>query len=362
MTARCRVLVVGRGAPERGGIPSYIDMLLHGSEDLGHDVECLNLAPGRVVAGGDATLANVARSIHDVRSTAEAARSADVVNIHSALAPVVTAMRAGVLASAAHRAGARVVIHAHGGRLAQAPLGSLASLVTRRALAASDLVVAVSRTVHDAVLHVGLPAERVLHVPNGIDLSRFRGTTAPHRPARVLFVGGLTKRKGVLDLGRASSELLRRGLDHELWLVGGAPDEGANALAEVYRALPPHVKLLGQKPSEELPSIYAQCDVFCLPSWWEAMPFTVMEAQAAGLPVVASDVGDVRDMVLDGETGLIVPPRDDAALTSALGKLLGDESVRLRMGERARAEASRFDQRATLQKLGRAFSDLMEAP
>ena len=335
-------------------------MLERGAADLGHDVQLLNLSPGRVVSGGAATASNLTRSLRDVRQTARAARHADVVNIHSAVAPVVTAVRAGALAAVARRTGARTVIHAHGGRLAQEPPQGLAAVATRRALSAADLVVAVSSTVHEMVIRLGVPAERVVFVPNGIDLERFGPSSAPHSPPRVLYVGGLTKRKGVLDLGHASSELLRRGLDHELWLVGGVPDEGKQAWHEVREALPSHARLLGEQPSSALPGIYAECDIFCLPSWWEAMPFTVLEAQAAGLPVVASDVGDVASMVEDGKSGILVEARDSRGLASALAELVANESTRLRMGVRAREVSRCFNQRDTLRSLGRTFSELVE--
>ena len=101
--------------------------------------------------------------------------------------------------------------------------------------------------------------------------------------------------------------------------------------------------LLGTRPPEEMPAVYAAADVFCLPSWWEAMPLSVLEAMAAGLPVVATDVGDVgRDRVDDGETGFVVPPRRPEQLAACAAQTLLEDPALRRGGwgtpARARAE------------------------
>ena len=83
---------------------------------------------------------------------------------------------------------------------------------------------------------------------------------------------------------------------------------------------------------------YRDSDVFCLPSWWEAMPLSLLEAMASGLPVVASDVGDVARVVGDdGATGIVVRPHSAEQLTSALEQLLADPEEARRMGAAARA-------------------------
>jgi glycosyltransferase involved in cell wall biosynthesis len=152
----------------------------------------------------------------------------------------------------------------------------------------------------------------------------------------VLYVGLLTPRKGVLDLMEASRLLRARGVDHELCLLGGTPDEGPEAEAQVRAGLDDHVRLLGTRPPEEMPAAFAEAEVFCLPSWWEAMPLSILEAMAAGLPVVATDVGDVGRAVQDGVTGYVVPAKDPQGLATALEALLTDADRRRRMGAAGR--------------------------
>jgi glycosyltransferase involved in cell wall biosynthesis len=144
----------------------------------------------------------------------------------------------------------------------------------------------------------------------------------------------------VLDLLAASRLLRERGVAHELWLLGGTPDEGPAAEAEVRAGLDGAARLLGTRPPEQMPAAFAAADVFCLPSWWEAMPLSVLEAMAAGLPVVATDVGDVGRAVADGVTGYVVPVRNPDKLADGLEPLLTDPDLRRRMGAAGRARVT----------------------
>ena len=143
----------------------------------------------------------------------------------------------------------------------------------------------------------------------------------------------------MVDLLRASRLLRDRGVEHELLLAGGTPEEGAPVEAEVRRAASttaPAARFLGPQPHQDMPALYRRVDLFCLPSWWEAMPLTVLEAMAAGLPVVATSVGDIARMVEDGVTGRLVPPHQPEALAGALEPLLRNVELRRAMGRAAR--------------------------
>ena len=339
MSARGRLVVVGRGAPERGGIPSFMAMLVDEQQTLGYDVVFVNLAEGARREGGRLSWGNATRTFTDAARIFRVARRGDVVHVHSALAPTVTGLRAGLLVRAARLRGARTVVHAHGGRLVHSLTSRPRRALARRTLAPADAVIAVSTRVRDVLLASGLDPARVRYLANGVAVQRFADVTSgrPHHPPRVLFVGGLTPRKGVLDLMAASTMLLDEGVRHELWLVGGVPDEGTDSHQQVLDAVPSHAEMVGMVDPSEMAATYAQVDVFCLPSWWEAMPLTVLEAQAAGLPVVATDVGDVSSMVVDGTTGHLVPAQDRVALADALRSLLTDEGRRAEMGRQAQA-------------------------
>ena len=361
-TAVSRILLVGKGAPDRGGIPSFLDMLLAGELGRTHDVSFLNLAHHSAPEGGRATLGNLRRTLRDALAVRARANGQDVVHIHSALAPTVTLLRASLLVLAARSRGCAVVVHAHGGALQSWLTSPLRRRLARLAMKPAHRVVAVWSAGRDLLAQL-VPADRVRLIDNGVRTELFsRAPDAGRALPRVLYAGLLTPRKGLLDLLAASTLLHERGIAHELVLVGGTPDEGGDAEAVVRSAANGHARLLGPREPELMPSVYADADVFCLPSWWEAMPLSVLEAMAAGLPVVASDVGDIGRAVDDGETGFLVPPREPQALAQALEKLLTDPALRRRMGDAGQVRVGeRFSAEATVRSIAEMYEELLKA-
>jgi glycosyltransferase involved in cell wall biosynthesis len=359
-----RVLLVGRGHPERGGIPTFLALLQSGPLADAHDLTFLNLAEAVDVQGGRASGANVVRAARDTWRVWQAAKGQDVVHVHSALAPAVTMVRAGLLAAAGRSRGSQVVVHAHGGRVQLFLTSPARRRFARAALAAVTRVAAVSEGAYDAL--VAVLGDRVLLVENGVDVARFTPLATGHAgddgPVRILYAGILTARKGVLDHLAASDRLAAEGMDHRIVLVGGTPDEGAAAGDEVVRAAEARadrVVLAGTRPPDEMPAAYRDADVFCLPSWWEAMPLTVLEAMASGLPVVASAVGDIPRIVDDDTTGLVVPARDVDALAAALRTLVEDADRRRSMGAAGRR---RVEERWSADAMFRTIGDLYDRP
>jgi glycosyltransferase involved in cell wall biosynthesis len=358
-SGRLRVVIVGKGPPDRGGIPTYIQTLLRSPLTDHHDVTFLNVAHHDTPEGGKATWGNVRRTLADARSVRRAARMADIVHVQSALAPTVTVLRAAVLALVARTSGAHVVVHAHGGNIDTWLRGRWRRSLLRACMAPASRVVAVWTAGETALRDVLGPA-KVRLVDNGVHLADFVPVVSSRDVPRVLYVGLLTPRKGVVDLLLASRAVAARGVEHELWLVGGTPDEGPEAEAAVRdAATDDHVRLLGSRPPEDIAAVYAEGDVFCLPSWWEAMPLSVLEAMACGLPVVASDVGDVQRAVLDGETGFVVPPRSPEPLAAVLEKLLTDPALRSAMGRAGREHVTgRFSSETTAEAVETVYREL----
>jgi glycosyltransferase involved in cell wall biosynthesis len=334
-----RVLLVGKGAPDRGGIPTFLRELMTGDLSRCHEMTFLNVAHSGTPEGGRLSVGNTGRTLKDAASVWRLAKGRDVVHINSSLAPTVTVLRAGLLALAGRLRGCQVIVHAHGGNIETWLTTRRARWVTRVAMRPVAIVAAVW-TAGQVALAEALGERRVRLVVNGVDTSRFApSTTRGGDLPRVLYVGLLTPRKGVLDLIDASKKLRLEGVDHELVLVGGIPDEGPEAAEPVLAAAEGHAVVLGTRAPEEMPEAYASADVFCLPSWWEAMPLSVLEAMAAGLPVVATDVGDVGRIVVHGETGLVVPPQSPEQLAAALRKVVEDAEAARRMGRSGRKRA-----------------------
>lgn len=203
----------------------------------------------------------------------------------------------------------------------------------RRALARARALVAWCGWAKESlVLDYAIPPHRVTVVHPGVDLSLFRpGMRRRSGPLRVLFVGGDFARKGGPDLLEAT-----RGLGDEvaLDLVTGAPvPEAARPGCRVHLGLAPQ--------SPELVALYREADVFVLPSRGDCFPQAVAEAMACGLPVVASPVGAIPDMVADGVNGCLVPPASPAALRAAILALAANRDLRQAMGEHGLALARR---------------------
>ncbi len=174
---------------------------------------------------------------------------------------------------------------------------------------------------------------------SGVDVARF----APHPRDRVevpvvLFPARMLQTKGLEELISAARILRRRGV-RARFLLAGDPDPDNPASIPESRIRPwvdeGLVEYLGRV--EEMPPVYAQADLVCLPSWREGLPKSLVEAGAAGLASVTTDVPGCRDVVRDGLEGLLVPVCDAEALAGALERLIQDEGERSRMGQRARA-------------------------
>ncbi|HEX6248379.1 MAG TPA: glycosyltransferase family 4 protein [Nocardioidaceae bacterium] len=356
-----RVLLVGKGAPDRGGIPSFLHDLRTGDVGRRHEVTFLNVAHHGTPEGGEPTLRNVLRTLKDAFAVWRSARGQDVVHINSALAPTVTVMRAGLLALAGRSRGCAVVVHAHGGNIETWLTGARARLVMRAAMRPAHAVVAVWGAGHTALSGV-LGHDRVRLIDNGVDAVRFTPGTPAVRVPRILYVGLLTPRKGVLDLIEASRTLRADGVAHELCLLGGTPDEGPAAAEPVIEAARGTAELLGTRVPDQMPAAYADADIFCLPSWWEAMPLSILEAMAAGLPVVATSVGDVGRVVADGTTGFVVPKQSPADLAAALRKLVEDAELRSAMGATARRRVEEhFSSAVTARAVCDLYATVVEA-
>jgi glycosyltransferase involved in cell wall biosynthesis len=256
-----------------------------------------------------------------VHAARDAARNADLVHAHW--------LPAGWVAA---RTDTPFVVTLHGTDVMLAErLPAFARTVLRRA----SVVIGVSTPLAEAARRFGARDVRV--IPNGVDLPLEPGSES--EPAHVLYAGRLSKEKGVLELVRATQGL-------PLVVLGDGP-------------LRKHVpQARGFVPRGELETEYARAAIVVCPSRREGFGLTCLEAMAYGKPVVASAVGGLRDLVVDGQTGLLVPPRDPAALRAALERLIGDRELRLRLGAAARDRArERFSWERVVDATLQAYAD-----
>ncbi len=180
-------------------------------------------------------------------------------------------------------------------------------------------------------------------IPNGVDTRRFKPSKEPCNEPIALFVGRLVHRKGVHVLIRAFERVQREVKEAKLVVAGRGPLR--RPLEELARRLGVRAVFLGFVPHEELPSTYRRATVLAMPSLYaEAFGITALEAMASGLPVVASRCGGLAEVVVHGETGLLVRPGDVGELAEALTLLLSDLELARSVGASARRLAvARYD-------------------
>jgi glycosyltransferase involved in cell wall biosynthesis len=191
--------------------------------------------------------------------------------------------------------------------------------------------------IHRRAIGVGNGRDPAVYKPDSAARRRMRDalSVAPDRPV-IVCVSRLVRHKGHAELLAAMRKL--PGAD--LWVVGErlASDHGAE-LDPIFRdaGLGPRLLRLGYR--EDVPAILAAADIFVLPSHFEGLPMSIIEAMLAGLPVVATDIRGPREQVLPGVTGYLVPPMQTEPLAAALGALVADPEARRRMGEAGRLRA-----------------------
>ena len=331
-----------------GGVQVHVGNLARGLRRRGHDA--IVLAPttsvpaqpwvrsvGRPVrVSYRGTVAPIAPLAYRRTRAALVSMRPDVVHVHEPLTP-----SASMFATLAAKAPVVATVHAS---LDRSVAMELAAPVLRRIWKRVAVGVAVSEAAA-AFLRRALPDAALEIVPNGVDVEAFARAEpiddlAPGR--RILWVHRLDGQKGFPVALAAFSKVLVDVPDAALIVVGEGKDrESLGLLTASARA---RVDMRGAVPNEETPPYHAASEVFVASAvGQESFGMSLVEAMAAGLPVVASDIAGYRDVVSDGVDGLLVPPRDPEALATGLVRVLKEPDLARRLGEAGRERAGTFD-------------------
>ena len=177
-------------------------------------------------------------------------------------------------------------------------------------------------------------------IPNGVDLELYKTVERDRSSPRLLSVGRIVHQKG-LDLAMHALGGLK-GFDWEWRIAGDGPQMAALQSLAQELGIEDRVFFLGWQAREQILESYRQANLFLFPSRHEGMPNAILEAMASGLPVIATCIAGNEELVVEGETGFLVPPEDVEALQDALKKILSDPALRQQMGgaSRRRVEAN----------------------
>jgi glycosyltransferase involved in cell wall biosynthesis len=304
------------------------------------------------------------------------ARQPQIVHTHTAKAGVLGRLAAFLYNCTRRRRSRAVVIHTFHGHVLEGyfgPVGSRLATVAERALCrVTDCIVAISerqRTDLTRRFHLCRP-EKVAVVPLGLELDDLFQTTAGQASLRpglgldpdaivIGSVGRLVPIKDLPLLVRAFALVAAERDCVHLLIAGDGPER--EHLAALGRSLGVSTRLHLIGWCSDLQRLYASCDLVALTSINEGTPVALIEAMAAGLPVVATSVGGVPDVIEHGVTGMLVSAREPAAFAECLRSLISDETARRQMGQRARQRAAeRFTSSRLIDDIDRLYDRLYQ--
>lgn len=223
----------------------------------------------------------------------------------------------------------------------------------RHAYRCAHAVVANSNAAARHLASEGLAANRIAVIPNGIDVSRFTPASGRRPISTIVTVANLRKEKAHEVLLAAAARLLLQQPQLRFVIAGDGPRLKELRDLAASLCIAERVTFLGH--CEDIPAVLAEADAFVLPSRSEAFPNGAIEAMAAGLPVIASAVGGLLDLIDDGETGVLVKPDDPVALADAIEALVVSPDRAAEIGAAAREQVTR---RYGFDRMVRAFEDL----
>jgi len=331
--------MIGPGLNEPGGIASVATSWLSAKALEEHQIDYIGTAGvgsaplkiGKMAAGQARFLSRLATGWRP-----------DIFHIHMSYRT--SFYRKLLYLNEARATGRPVVIHIHGSKFEEFhDSGSKHAQAIEKAFRKADRVIVLSEAMANVVQEWMGPVENVRVLYNPVAIDTFTARTSPSETEipTVLFMGRIGERKGTWDLLNAIPRVLERVPNAHFRFGGDGEIEELHRRAEA-AGISEHVETLGWVSGEAKLEAFAAASVYCLPSYNEGLPVSVLEAMACGLPVVSTPIAGIPEAVIKGETGHLVETGDSNTLADKLIELLADPLAAHAMGLNGRARAERL--------------------
>ena len=371
-----RVVVVAHGPPLKGGIATVaLDLVEDPTLNAEFEMVFLNTAQNDSQRGKLA-LANIKRAAADALNTFRLARKGTVVHSHAVQDPWLVAWRQVAIAVAARLRGARVLLHNHNqapymerpGEYQVGKLNRWAFALLDKLVEANILIAAAG----EPNIRQYMPTVELPVIANSVVVDTVPQSSAVHDPPVILFIGEILERKGIVILLDALDQLDARSAsgqgtgNYELRILGdnrAGLDPLKDQMVQEITARGRAATMTGPVSRSEVYRHLSEADLYVFPTFTEGQPFTVIEALAAGVPIVASNIQAISNMITDGVNGRMIPIDDTAGFSQAISELLADPEQRCQISQANRTLAlQRFDRSVFSERIAELYRKYGSAP
>lgn len=337
-----RVLMIGPGEGVGGGIAALVDTILPTLEKRVALKYFSSVAYRPLKDSGKVTVRNIAIAFSQyIRFLIALVRfRPNIIHLHTSQG--IAWLKDSLFVLVGKMVHCHVIIHMHGGNFDKIydENPRLIQAYTRKILRLADAILSVSEEWKIRLTRI-IPEEKIFPFRNCIDIHSFQSYASEDSKdgIQILFLGRIGQLKGGYDLIEAIHSLHLKRETFHVWMVGPEEKDGdrqkVNELLRKYELLD-ICELVGSVGRKKALQYFCQASIFVLPSYYEGLPMVVLEALAAGLPVIATPVGGIPEVVRDGFNGYLVPIGDVPALANKLATLISNSDLRKNMGKHGR--------------------------